>query len=46
MNSENLKRKADEAAMAVKRFNAHPPVWGYVVIGVVVVLSFQLLRHL
>lgn len=46
MNTDNLKRKAQEAADAAKRFNRKPPMWFYIVLGIVVVFIAQALRHI
>lgn len=46
MTADDLKRKAQEAVDATKRFNAKPPGWFYIVIGVVIVLIAQILRHI
>lgn len=46
MTPEDIKKKALEAGQAAKRFNAKPPMWFYWVAGIVIVLGFQILRHL
>ncbi len=38
--------KAEQAADATKRFNAAPPVWFIVALGILIVVAFQLARHL
>lgn len=46
MTPQDLKKKAEQVTEASRRFNAKPPAWFYVVAGVVIVLAFQILRHL
>jgi hypothetical protein len=46
VNADDVKRKALEAADATRRFNAKPPTWFYIVLGIVIVLAFQIIRHL
>lgn len=46
MNSDDLKRKAAEAAEAAKQFNAKPPMWLYIAIGLAVIIGFQVIRHI
>jgi hypothetical protein len=46
MNADDMKQKAVEAAESVKKFNAKPPTWFYIVAGIVIVIFFQALRHI
>lgn len=39
---EKMKRAKEKASA----FNAHPPVWGYLVFGIIVILAIQTVKFL
>lgn len=42
----DVKKTVEQGVEKAKDFNRHPPTWFYFVLFVVVVIGFQLLRHL
>lgn len=46
MDRATIKERAEAAAEATRRFNRKPPQWFYWVLGIAIVLAFQLLRHI